>query len=211
MAAENVTLPWDDQTDQFISAIDDLNSTENHYDIKIRELLLNPNDYITKPGAVQKIGELSKSVDDYFGGMLSNLNDEQRELDQVLANTDLYYSKMDSIIFDKAASARVPYVKPYFVYVNPDKREEIVIEKYYEELDMLLGKLTNGSDYVADLSGTYKEHKFGSWLFSGSKDYLLTIRAPTSIVMDIDRSSTLIKNMLNTVSESAKALQAPEK
>jgi len=139
--------------------------------------------------------------------VLSGLQDEQRELDQFLANSDLSYSKIDGLIATKAAAASVPYIQPYYVSPGQNDREEILIDRYDESMDLLLGKLTNVSNYVANLSGEYKEHKFGSWVFSGPKTYVLTIRPPQSTIIEIERSSSLINDMLASVSESARALQ----
>lgn len=207
MAADDVEVPWDDQTDQFIDSIDQINYSEKHYDISLRDLLLNPNKYLPKPEINQKITDMQAAVNQYFDGLLAGLADEQKELDQELASTDMQYTKIDSVVSTKSASTRVPYIKPYYVSMNQDAREEILIEAYTEELDPMIGKLTNISNYVADLSGSYKEHKFGSWLFSGEKNYVITIRTPSSIIMDIERSSGIINDLLASIASSAKSIQ----
>jgi hypothetical protein len=207
MAAEDTELPWDDQTDNFIDAIDEINDSEKKSDIGLRDLLMDSEKYIGKEDTGQKIEVLQSLADDYFKSLLSGLQEEQKTLDQALASADMYYSKIDDVISTKSASARVPYVKPYYVYTNPDEREEILVEEYVEELDALIGKIINSTNYIANLSGSYKEHKFGSWLFSGSKNYILTIRAPASIIMDIERSRETITGMLTSIAESAKQAQ----
>ncbi len=202
-AAEAPELPWDEQTGEFIDAIDDANKASKAYDISLRDLLLDPTKYISISGFDQKLNAVQAAVNSYFKELLEGLADEQKDLDRALAICDMGYEKINGVISMKSSAARVPYVKPYFVYTNPEEREEIIIEKYSEDLDALIGKLSNSSNYIADLSGSYKEHRFGSWLFSGSKNHVLTVRAPASIIMDIDRSSTLIGDMLATIAAGA--------
>ncbi len=210
-AEENRELPWDDRTDQFISAIDDLMGAESQQGIRLRDLLLNPTDYFSKPGIAETVEGIEKSVDSYFNEMLSGLKDEVRDLDQRLANTDLSYTKINELISVKSVSAGAPYIRPDSVYINPDEREELIVEQYTDDLDSLIGKLSNTSNYVADISGEYKEHKMGSWLFSGSRDYVLTIKVPTNIIMDIEQSRLSIRDMLDTILESVKTQQGPAK
>lgn len=200
-------MPWDDQTDQFISAIDEINQAEKHTNLSLREVLLSPDKYLGETDILKDLETLQSIADGYFTETLSKLQDEQKELDQLLAMADMNYSKIDSVIATKASAGRVPYMQPYAVYTNPDQREEIMIDKYEDSLELLIGRLANGANYVANLSGSYKEHKLGSWLFSGSKAYVLTLNPPTSVVMDIERSKTAIKDMLASIAEGAKALQ----
>ena len=199
LAVAQTETQWDEQTDAFISAIDNANKAQKSYDISLRDLLANPNKYMEMDKLESKVEMIRKSVTKYFTEMSSNFEAEKKELDSLLEQCDSSYSDIDSAITSKAAAARVPYFKPYFVYSNPDNREEILIEKYSEELEFLVGKLSGVSHYVADLSGTYNGHRFGSWLFSGEKNYMLTVRAPESILMDMDRSQTLIDGMLDSI------------
>jgi hypothetical protein len=207
LAEDEAALPWDDQTDQYIEAIDEANSAEKRSSVSLREMLMNPNDYIGKEGIEKDIEELQAISGDYFTQMLSGLQDEQKRLDQLLVDSDTFYSKVDGLIETKASSAGVPYIEPYYVSSNPDNREEIILEKYKADLDLLIGKLATVSNYIANLSSSYKEHRFGSWIFSGRKSYVVSMKAPESVIMDMWRSSELINSMLNSVSEGAKAVR----
>jgi hypothetical protein len=203
MAVGNQDLPWDDQTELFMQELDELTKANNG--MSIRNLLLNPNKYNDDGELQAKLPALQATVDSYFNDMLNGLTNEQRELDQELANADLFYKKIDDIIQARAGPSKVPYIAPYTVYINRDEREEIVVNQYTDDLDQLIVKLINGSGYVANLSGKYLEHKLGSWLFSGSKNYVLTINPPSSIIMDINNSKSLITDMLSSFSEETAA------
>ncbi len=208
MATEESTIPWDEQTDRYISAIDELSKVPGSKAVGLRELLLDPDEYLSKPGISERIASLRSATESYFKGVLSALSDEKKELDEFLANSDMYYAKINGIVASKAAAASVPYIEPYLVYLNTETREEILVEKYTQDLDMLIGKLTGASNYVANISGTYEGHRLGSWLFSGVKTHSLTLRTPENAVMGINRSSELLLGMLDSISAS---IEAPQK
>jgi hypothetical protein len=106
---------------------------------------------------------------------------------------------VDSLISSKAAVARIPYIKPMFVSRNTDKEELVVVEKYEDTFDALLGRLVNISSYVADISSPYKEFRIGSWLFSGGKNYVFSINPPASPVLAMENSKDVIDSILNDV------------
>jgi transcription termination factor NusB len=190
-------IPWDEQTDIFV---DDLNETlSKKYNINVRSLLMSPDRYLGKKG----IGDIAKGIktdtESYFSQILDGMKDEQTALDTQMENATAQYKQIDSVIASKSAVSRVPYVKPLFVNRNPDNEETVVIEQYSDDLDALIGKLVGGSSYVADLSAEYKEHKLGSWLFSGAKNYVLTVNPPASPVLQIESSRETINGVLDDI------------
>jgi transcription termination factor NusB len=190
-------VPWDAQTDTFVF---DLNAIiSKKYGVNFRSMLLNPNAYVNKKDIDTTIKNVKGAVDDYFSQLLSGLKDEQERLEVELENATVQYKQVDSIIASKSAIARVPYVKPLYVNRNPDNEETIVIDQYKDNLDSFIGKLVNSSNYVADVSATYKQYSLGSWLFSGAKNYILTINPPASPILVIENSSTIIKSILDTI------------
>ena len=50
------------------------------------------------------------------------------------------------------------------------------------------------------MSTQYKEHTIGSWLFSGAKNYILTINTPPNPILTIENSRALIENTLDALS-----------
>ncbi len=211
MAVEDTEVPWDERTDTFITMIDGLYAGSGKGAVGIRQILLNGGDLLLKKETPELIGELRKNASNYFGMMRTNLASEEKELEQLLMDADLFYKKIDSVVSSKAAAARVPYMKPYFVYLDSQSREEMIVEKYTEDMDPLIGRLVNASDYVADLSGNYKGHRFGSWFFSGKKSYAITLRVPDSLALDMERSATAIDDMLNAALESSNSMQQQPK
>lgn len=190
-------IPWDDETDGFISDLDAAFSKK--YNMSIRSLLLNPNRYLNKKGLSTTLEGIRSDAESYFATLLDGLKDEQAKLESELDSADAQYRQVDSVITNKSAAARVPYVKPLAISRNPDREEAIIIDKYEEGLEALVGKLVNASNYVADVSGVYKQYRLGSWVFSGAKNHVLTINPPASPVLVIDNSKSVINSMLDDI------------
>jgi hypothetical protein len=193
-------IPWDDQTDGFISELDD--SLSKKYGMSIRSLLLNPSKYMGKKGLNATVGGIRADVEAYFAALLGSMKDEQAKLDSELESADTQYREIDSLITNKAATARVPYVKPFFLTRNQDKEETIVIDKYDESLEAFVGKLVSISNFVADVSAVYKQYRLGSWVFSGVRNYVLNINPPASPVLVMDNSKVIINSILDEIETS---------
>jgi hypothetical protein len=197
VAEEGVNLLWDIQTDQFISSLEQpIKESKN---VSLRDMLTNPSKYYDVKGINDTISDIKKITTDYFDGILSNLTEERKKLDNELESADVQYKKISEVISNKATSSNVPYIKPFAVEINQDIREEIILDQYNNEADALLGKLASGSMYIADVSGSYNNHTLGSWLFSSNKPYLVTLRPPSSLIVIIERSMNNILNMLNNI------------
>ena len=194
-------IPWDEQTDGFISDIDE--AVTGKYNLSLRSLLINPNRYLNKKDLAATLSGIRADEASYFDSLLENLKDEQARLESEMESMTAQYKQIDSVITNKSAIARVPYIKPLFVSRSPDREESIVIDKYEESMDALVGKLVAASNYVADVSATYKQYTLGSWIFSGAKNHVLTINPPASPVLVIENSRTIIEDMLNDVETRA--------
>lgn len=190
-------IPWDDQTDDFITDLDE--TITKKYNLSLRSLLLNPDRYLGKKDIGTIINGVRDDADSYFNSLLENLQDEQTKLASEMESADAQYKTIDSVITSKSATARVPYIKPLFVSRMPDSEESIIIEKYDDTLEAFIGKLVNASNYVADMSATYKQYRLGSWIFSGAKNHVLTINPPASPVLAIENGRTQIGGMINDI------------
>lgn len=201
MAEEN-NLPWDSETDQFISSLDQVTTEQNG--ISLRDLLLNSDKYVGQKDIVKKIGEVKESVNEFFSGLIGNMKDEKEKLDKELEDADEEYAKVNKLVSEQTMSSKIPFITPLLVDVNPDFKEEIVIERYSDGISELVEKLSSTSNFVADISTGYKDHKLGSWLFSGNKPYVLTIKPPTSAVTIVEDSNDTVIQLLDEISERAK-------
>ncbi|MGC8676465.1 MAG: hypothetical protein ACP5T3_03040 [Candidatus Micrarchaeia archaeon] len=196
-------VPWDDQTDQFVKDIDDIITKK--YSISFRDLLMNPAKYYAKKDFESTFGNIRSDVNNYFSNLLSQYKDEQGKLDTELESLTSQYHEIDALIASKASLARVPYIKPAYITRRETEDEVVTLSQYDNTVDSLVGKLINQSNYVADLSLKYKDNVFGSWLFSGQKNYVLTLQIPTSDVLTIDTAMDTIGYLLDAIESLFKA------
>ncbi len=195
--AEEVDFPWSSDTDQFISNIDEqINQT---YGVGLRQLLLSPDGFANTPDILNKIDGIKGSVDEYFTNIRNGFNDERSDFEKALTDADAQYNKIESTISTKASLSRVPYIKSGTINVDSALREEIGIDTYDTSVDSLISKLVNISNYIADISTTYKKYYLGSWLFSGQRAYVLTINPPDSPLIMLDQVNSEIDNLLDGV------------
>ena len=196
-------VPWDEDTDGFISDLDDIVSKK--YGMTLRSLLLNSAKYTGRLDAGATIDGAKEEVRAYFDSLLEGLKDEQAKLHSELEIANSQYISVDSVVTDKAAAARIPYIKPMYVSRQRESEEVVFIERYDESLEPFVGKLVAASNYVADVSAVYKTYRLGSWLFSGAKNHVLTINPPTSPILTIESSRDTVNDMLDALSPAAPA------
>ncbi len=196
-------VPWDEDTDGFISDLDDIVSKK--YGMTLRSLLLNSAKYTGRLDAGATIDGAKEEVRTYFDSLLEGLKDEQAKLHSELEIANSQYISVDSAVTDKAAAARIPYIKPMYVSRQRESEEVVFIERYDESLEPFVGKLVAASNYVADVSAVYKTYRLGSWLFSGAKNHVLTINPPTSPILMIESSRDTVNDMLDALSPAAPA------
>ncbi|MEM0086751.1 MAG: hypothetical protein QW774_01970 [Candidatus Micrarchaeaceae archaeon] len=190
-------LPWDDTTDIFVTELD--KKVEDSHGFKLRDLLLNPINYTSRADFADTFADIRKIVDDYFKGLHDTYADDEQKFNSDLEEVSNEYSKIDGLLSQKAAAASIPYIKPINVVRNTDNDENIVITKYEGSMDALFERLIRQSNYVADLSTQYKQYTIGSWLFSGSKQYLVSLRMPESIAFDLQDAESTIGALLDNI------------
>lgn len=191
-------VPWDEETEQFIATLDPI--VMDKTGIGLRDLLLNSDKYIIQKEMAGRVEEVKLAVSDFFKGLLFDLIEEKNRLEGEMESAGMQYKKIDDVIIEKSNAMKIPYIKPLLVNFDTDTREEIVIAGYDAKTDGLVGKLASTATYVADISEKYRDVMLGSWLFSGSKTYLLRLKAPESIVMTIEDSEDAINDMLSDIS-----------
>ncbi len=198
--ADDVTgLPWDDQTDVFINEIDA--DTTKKYNVSIRKLLLNPQDFTKMDNMPATIDKMKTDVIAYFDELLGDLKDEEDELTKQLEDVDAIHTQINQIVSSRSGIARVPFLTPADFDFGDVTPETIYINKYDGQIDLLITKLINCSNYVCDLSTSYRKYSIGSWLFSGSRSCLLSIKPPESMVVSIENSRDTITSRLDDISD----------
>lgn len=192
------SVPWNQQTDSIISDIDKI--VVKKYNVSLRDLLLEPGKFINRQGFADTFKGIRGEVDAYFENVYASLKSEMESLNEELQNLTSQSKQISSVIESKAAVLKVPYIKPASV-TRQGNEEVITIGGYTPELDAFIGKLVSISNYVADLSTTYKDAIFGSWLFSGTKNYLLALELRNPGLLSIQLSQDSINSMLNSIAQ----------
>lgn len=190
-------IPWDEDTDNFVSDLDDVISKK--YGMTLRSLLLNPAKYTDRQDADKLVNGIRDDVRTYFNSLLENMKEEETKLQSEMEAANSQYIAVDSVITEKSAAARVPYIKPMYVSRQRESEEAVLIERYDESMEPFIGKLVNASNYIADVSAVYKTYHLGSWLFSGAKNHVLTLNPPASPVLTIEGSRDTINGMLDVL------------
>ncbi len=181
---------WDDLTDSFIEGIDKTILKDSSF--KLRNMLLNPTSYISKASASESLKKAKDAVEEYFSSVLLAFSSDKEKLDKELESSSVNFAKISSIIIEKATSLDIPFIKPYSLEITENNRESIIVEKYDPSIELFIGKLLSKSKYIADISGKYRGHTLGSWVFSSDRAYILTIKPPESIILDIENSKDII-------------------
>ncbi|MHB1830754.1 MAG: hypothetical protein ACYCO0_05170 [Candidatus Micrarchaeaceae archaeon] len=193
--ADDVNPSWNSQTDTFVREIDV--SVSKKYGISLRKLLLDPQEYEGTGGIAEKAKSIRADVDLYFDDILASLSKEEEDLERNLESSDSVYTQINQIINSRSGIGRVPFIKPADMSFGDSSPEIVYIDQYNSQVDALITKLVNISNYICDISSTYRKYTIGTWVFSGSRSYVLAVNAPTSPVISVENSRDQIDLMLD--------------
>ncbi|HVA82616.1 MAG TPA: hypothetical protein VNF06_00430 [Candidatus Aquilonibacter sp.] len=194
MAEESGISP---ETSSFIRTID--KQLGEKYLVSLQEIVADSTSLSRKPNAKEILGNLKGDVNSYFDSLLKNLEDEERRFNLELQNANELYSKINDHIKAKAQAMNVPMIKPISVERDTENEETIVISTEDTAIELLIGRLIGSCTYIADISTTYKTFTIGSWLFSGSKNYAVSVNPPSSVILNIESSREEINFRLDSI------------
>ncbi len=192
---DDIELPWDAQTDILVSDLDNVIS-KKYSNVSLRKLLINPDRYKDTQDIADMVGKIKEDASKYFADMLAGLDKEEADLVKDLENLDAIHTQVNQTISSRTGIGRIPFIKPVDVNLGGTKPETIYIDRYDTQLDALLTKLITASNYVCDLSTTYRKYAIGIWLFSGSRSYMISVSAPESRVMTVENARDLVDSLL---------------
>lgn len=183
----------------YVKAIDQ--KIGSKYDVSLYDVLNDPNSLKGNKNPKQVVIGMREDISTFFDSLTSRLKTEQDELDTQLGTADALYKRLNDVIRNKASFAGIPYLRPVDIIRDTGDEENIVVDKYDGSVDTLVTRLVGVVHYIADLSTKYKEFVLGTWLFSGNKNYLLTINPPSSILFNIEMSKREINQKLDSIEE----------
>ncbi|MDE1845742.1 MAG: hypothetical protein KGH53_00445 [Candidatus Micrarchaeota archaeon] len=185
------------ETSSFIKTID--KQLGDKYVVSLQEIVADQNALARKQNAKEIVSNMKGDVNSYFDSLLKNLEDEERRFTAELQSASTLYAQINDHIKAKAQSMNVPMIKPVSVERNEEGEETIIISAEDTAVELLVGRLIGSCTYVADLSTTYKTYTIGSWLFSGEKNYNLSINPPSSVILNIEESRDEINFRLDSI------------
>ncbi len=186
-----------DDTQEYVNAIDQ--KIGDRYGVSLYNILNDSNALKGKDNAKQILIGMRADITEFFSSLTTKLKVEQEELENELKAADTLYNRINDLIKNKASFAGIPYVKPFGIERDTDNEENIVIDQFDNTVDTLITRLVGVVHYIADISAQYKEYNLGTWLFSGNKNYLLTINPPTSILFNIEVGKSEINYALDSI------------
>lgn len=199
------TTPWSDETDPFVTDLD--NSIGSKYNVSLRKLLVSPAEYASTKGIADTVQNMRSAIDKYFTDLVADLSFEEEEFTKELTDADTLYNKVEQALSSKAAIAKIPYIRPADMDLSLVNPEIIYIDTYNNGLESLITKFINSSEYIANISSTYRKYNIGSWFFSGNKGHVMAIKPPQSILVAIENAH----NDIDSRMDDAATILSPKK
>ena len=195
---------WSDYTDMLITGIEKQAGTK--FRLSLRSLLEDPTRYAAQQNIQITIDNMREEADKYIDEKIDALTEEQKNLDDAASRADSTTKQLGQNIISQARQNNIPVVKPVTIERDATKEERLTIDTFDNSIMSLVQKLVASSTLVADLGGSYKKYSIGSWLFSGSKNYLLSVYMPDSTLLLLETSRAELDNMLASASSFIKGL-----
>ncbi len=197
---------WSDYTDGVIKNIDKQIGTSSKYKFTLRSLLTDPSKYAAQPNVQMAIGNLKEEVGKYIEGKSKAMEEERKVFEDAMASSDAVTSQLDQLITMHARQGNVPVIRPVTVDRDTTRDETIYISSMDGSVEALLERLVAGSMLIADSTTAYGNYRVGEWLFSGSKNYVLSVFLPTNSYFLLQSSRDELVGLLDAASDFIKGL-----
>ena len=99
----------------------------------------------------------------YFDELFADLKDEEDTLTKHLEAMDAIHTQISQTVSSRSGIARVPFLTPVDFDFGDVTPETIYIDKYDGQIDMMLTKLINISNFICDMSTTYRKYSLGAF------------------------------------------------
>jgi hypothetical protein len=193
---------WSDYSDGIIKSIDRQISAK--YKITLRSLLTDPSKYASVPNILMTIDNLKEEVNNFMTDRFKGLDADKKSFEDATMRADSITSQIAQSISVQAKQSGVPMIKPIMVDRDTTRDEHIYIDSVDNSITALIAKLVSSSMLIMDSTTVYENYKTGEWLFSGSKNYLLTVYLPVNNYSVLQASREEITSLLDTASDFIK-------
>ncbi len=195
---------WSDYSDGIIKNVDKQIGVK--YKLTLRSLLMDPSKYVSQPNIQMTIENLKEEVGKYFDGRVNEMEVEKKAFEDAAMRSDALTGQLSQSISIQARQNNVPMIKPVAVERDTDEEEKIYIDSVDNSVIALVSKLVLSSLLIADFTTTYGNYKAGEWLFSGHKNYVLSVYMPSNGYLQLQSSRDEIIALLDTASGFIKGL-----
>jgi hypothetical protein len=195
---------WSDNADFIIGSMD--KETKTKYGLQLSDLLTTPTDFVTTENILLKISNMKEDVEKKTESVLAGMQDEVKKAHDDFARADSATSQLAQMISVEAKKDKVPLIATDYLARQDNSDEVIYVTTVESWVGPLVEKFVSISDYVADLTVAHDKYKLGSWLFSGKKPYLISVRVQQSPVLTIEESCTEVLSLLDGVATMLKSM-----
>ena len=177
---------WSDYTDTIVKELDKELNTK--YKMTVSGFLSNPGKYAKQANIATSAQNMQEDVNKRIDDMLGEMSDQKKTLEANASKIDAITTQIAQNISMQAKQNKLPILKPVIVERDVARDEVIYVDTVDNGLLSFIEKLVQGSKYVADTTGAYKDYKIGEWVFSGDKNYVIRAYIPRSEYMLLEGS-----------------------
>lgn len=192
---------WSDNSDFIIKGLDKQIKTK--YGFLLSDLLTSPSEYAQTENILLKISNIKTEINSNIDTILSSMPDEVRKSDDSFARANSATEQLEQKISLEAKKNNVPLITASYIERPRNSDETIYVDAADGWPAPLIEKFASISDYIADLTTTQGKYRVGSWVFSGRKQYVITIRLEPSPVLTLE---DIRAEILGLIDDSAQTL-----
>ncbi len=195
---------WSDYSDEIIKSLDRQISAK--YKLTLRGFLTDPTKFAVTPNIQTTIENLKEEVNSYIDKKANDMVPEKRAFEDAAMRADALTTQLGQTISVQARQNSIPIIKPILFERDTDEDEHIYVDAVDNGIISLVSKLIASSTYVLDSTAAYGNYKVGEWLFSSSKNYLISVYLPSNGYFVLQTSRDEIIGLLNSASAALKGL-----
>ncbi len=187
---------WSDYTDSVIDGVD--KKIGSKYGISLRDLLTDPGKFSSKQNVSNTISNLQEEANSYLDAMIASMPEQKRAFENAGAKCDSTSKQLSQAVTMQARQNKVPVMNPASITKDDTMDETIFINAFDTTTSALIDKLLTHTFYVADFSYKIKDYTVGSWLFSGKKNYIISVFLQPNEVLAAEASRSELVDLLTT-------------
>lgn len=191
-------------TEGMLSRLD--KDVKKKFGLSLIDVLEDPASYLSEKGFAVKLSKINDYVDQETERMLEQSKATTRSFHESIAKADNLTRRVGSYISAHARQNNIPMVKPASVELSMFRKSKFYISEIDDDTTKFLEKLIESSSFVVDMTKSYDNLKLGAWLFSGDKEYAVSIELPKNSVLLTRIARVDLLQQLKEASESIKGL-----